>query len=185
MHPTAEELSDLLDGASLDDVRTHIESCVECKALVSELTAVRRVVADLPPMPAPDSHRAIVMNMMREEMTMWSEDVGAGTLPAAAETLDLLLLKTLSWGPRDGIAASDWLRTTAGDSLIIPESAVYLALHRLEARGLVTSAWVHIEGNERVKQYELSAAGRQELAHAAERLSESTAVVFRILHAAR
>ena len=52
-------------------------------------------------------------------------------------TLDLLILKAVSWGPSHGYAIARWIRETTSDVLVIQEGALYPALHRLERKGLL------------------------------------------------
>jgi DNA-binding PadR family transcriptional regulator len=55
-------------------------------------------------------------------------------------TLDLLLLKTLSWGPMHGLAALQWIERTTNQKLQVEEGALYPALHRLEEKGWLADA---------------------------------------------
>src|SRR4051812_19460050 len=75
-------------------------------------------------------------------------------------TLDGLILKTLSWGPRHGYAVARWISEISDDSLQVEDRALYVALHRLEERGWVESTWGLSESNRRAKYYRLTAAGR-------------------------
>lgn len=79
-------------------------------------------------------------------------------------TLDVLVLKTLSWGPAHGYAVASWIEQVTGDALRIEEGSLYPALHRLEKRGLVRSEWGLSENNRRARFYELTEQGRRELA---------------------
>jgi len=79
-------------------------------------------------------------------------------------TLDLLILKTLAWGPSHGYAISRWIRDTTGDALTIEEGALYPALRRLEARTLVEASWQTTETGREAKVYHLLPAGRRHLA---------------------
>lgn len=99
-------------------------------------------------------------------------------------TLDVLVLKTLTWGPRHGYAVAQWIRQTSGDELRVDEGALYTALHRLEEKRLLRSEWGLSENNRRAKYYELTAAGRRELAAQAERWTRYTAAVSRVLRTA-
>lgn len=78
-------------------------------------------------------------------------------------TLDLLILKSLSWGPRHGYAVAEWIEQTTRDALLVGEGTLYPALHRLERRGLVDAEWGLSEHNRTAKYYRLSAAGRRQL----------------------
>ena len=78
-------------------------------------------------------------------------------------TLDLLVLKTLSWGSTHGYGIARWIQQTTGDVLRIEEGSLYPALHRLEKRGWIASSWGLSENNRRAKYYELTVRGRMEL----------------------
>jgi transcriptional regulator len=78
-------------------------------------------------------------------------------------TLDLLVLKALSWDAMHGYNILDWLRRATQGELRLEDAALYPALHRMEARGLITSAWGLSENNRRAKFYRLTAAGRRQL----------------------
>ena len=78
-------------------------------------------------------------------------------------TLDVLVLKTLTWGPRHGYAVAHWIRQTSGDELRVDDGALYTSLHRLEARRLVRAEWGVSDNNRRAKFYTLTASGRRRL----------------------
>lgn len=78
-------------------------------------------------------------------------------------TFEILILKTLSWGPTHGYAISRWLRQTSRDELQIEEGALYPALRRLEERGWIESSWKTTKTGRDAKVYELTAAGRRQL----------------------
>src|SRR3954469_8369039 len=78
-------------------------------------------------------------------------------------TLDVLVLKTLSWRPMHGYAVARWLQQVTDDVLQIEEGSLYPALHRLERRGWVESEWGVSENNRRAKFYQLTARGRAQL----------------------
>jgi transcriptional regulator len=78
-------------------------------------------------------------------------------------TLDVLVLKALTWGPRHGYAVARWLEDATRGALQIEEGALYHALHRLEQRGWVTAEWGVSESNRRAKYYTLARDGRQQL----------------------
>jgi PadR family transcriptional regulator PadR len=78
-------------------------------------------------------------------------------------TLDVLVLKTLSWGPRHGYAVARWIAESSGSELQIEEGALYTSLHRLEKRGWVEAEWGLSENNRKAKFYQLTAAGRAQL----------------------
>ena len=78
-------------------------------------------------------------------------------------TLDVLILKTLSWGPRHGYAMARWIRAMSGDALQIEDRALYLALHRMEERGWIEAEWGVSDNNRRARFYRLTRRGRAQL----------------------
>jgi transcriptional regulator len=84
-------------------------------------------------------------------------------LPLLKGTLDLLILKTLSWGPMHGYAIATWLEQRSDGTLGIDDSALYQALQRMEGRGLLAAEWGTTENNRQARYYKLTAAGRQRL----------------------
>ena len=83
-------------------------------------------------------------------------------------TLDVLILKTLTWQPMHGYAVSRWIRARSGDALAVEDAALYQALHRLARRGWVESQWGVSESNRRAKYYALTRVGRAQLRREAE-----------------
>jgi transcriptional regulator len=78
-------------------------------------------------------------------------------------TLDVLILKSLSWGPRHGYAVAEWIKAITDAELLVEEGPLYTALHRLEKNKLLDSEWGYSDNNRRAKYYQLSRAGRQQL----------------------
>jgi len=78
-------------------------------------------------------------------------------------TLDLLILKSLSWGPRHGYAVAEWIEQATRTTLLVGEGTLYPALHRLERQGYVEAEWGLSENNRNAKFYRLSSAGRRRL----------------------
>src|SRR5438270_13114780 len=78
-------------------------------------------------------------------------------------TLDLLILKTVSWGPAHGYAIARWIEQLTGEVLRIGEGSLYPALHRLEERRWVDSSWQLSSTNRRTKVYRLTTKGRRQL----------------------
>jgi PadR family transcriptional regulator PadR len=91
-------------------------------------------------------------------------------MPAAPElelvrgTLDLLILKTLSWAPMHGLAVLRWIESSTRDQLQIEEGALYPALHRLEHKGWLDAEWGYTDQARKAKFYRLTPAGRKQLA---------------------
>ena len=78
-------------------------------------------------------------------------------------TLDLLVLKTLTWGPAHGYVILRWIQQLSGDQLIVSEGSLYPALHRLDERGWVESEWKISDTGRRAKFYKLTTKGRAQL----------------------
>ena len=75
-------------------------------------------------------------------------------------SLDLLMLKALSWGPMHGYAISEWIEGATDTVLLLEEGTLYPALHRLERRAWIASEWGLSDNNRRAKFYTLTASGR-------------------------
>ena len=78
-------------------------------------------------------------------------------------TLDILVLKTLTWGPMHGFEITAWLEQHSGGRLDVEDSALYQALRRLEERGHVDAEWGVTENNRKARYYRLTSAGRTHL----------------------
>ncbi len=79
-------------------------------------------------------------------------------------TLDMLILRTLQWGPQHGHGIGQAIRGRSEDLVRIEHGSLYPALHRLERQGWVDSAWKASETNRRAKYYRLTPAGKKQLA---------------------
>jgi PadR family transcriptional regulator PadR len=78
-------------------------------------------------------------------------------------TLDLMILKTLSWAPMHGLAILRWIEQTTSAELEIEEGALYPALHRMEQKKWLRAEWRYTEQGRKAKFYRISAAGRRQL----------------------
>jgi transcriptional regulator len=96
-------------------------------------------------------------------------------------TLDALVLKTLSWGPRHGYAIARWIEATTGDALQIEEGSLYPALYRMERRGWIEAEWGKSELGRRAKFYRLTTPGREQLAVQTAQWAAFTTAVSRVL----
>jgi len=96
-------------------------------------------------------------------------------------TLDLLVMRTLAWGPRHGFAIARWIKATSDDAILVEDRALYLALHRLEERHLVESEWGLSENNRRARFYQLTRAGRKQLQSREEHWARYVDAVAKIL----
>ena len=88
----------------------------------------------------------------------------ADTLPLVKGTLDVLVLKALSWSPMHGFEITSWLEARSQGAIGVQDSALYQALHRLEARGLASAEWGVTPNNQRARYYRLTETGRAHLA---------------------
>ena len=98
-------------------------------------------------------------------------------------TLDLLILKALSLGPRHGWAISERIHDVSRATLQIPQGSLYPALHRLERRKWIAATWGVSENNRRAKYYELTRAGHRQLeaeTDAWEKLAVAIGLVLRM-----
>ncbi|MGE0439549.1 MAG: PadR family transcriptional regulator [Gemmatimonadales bacterium] len=100
-------------------------------------------------------------------------------------TLDLLILKALTWGPMHGFEVSRWLLRTTDDAMAIEEGALYPALHRMERRKWLSSEWAVTEQGRRAKYYQLTREGRDQLRIQTTAWRRYVAVVDKIMAAAR
>ena len=98
-------------------------------------------------------------------------------------TLDVMILKALSWGPMHGFAVAKWIRSTTDDVLQIDDGALYPALHRMEHRGLIDADWDLTENKRRAKYYRLTTKGRQELRARSSTWDRYASAVSKVIHA--
>jgi PadR family transcriptional regulator, regulatory protein PadR len=99
-------------------------------------------------------------------------------------TLDLMILKTLAWGPSHGYGISRWIESCTDDALQVEEGSLYPALHRLEERGMITAEWGISEFNRRAKFYRLTTAGKKQLRESQQYWDRFADAVSRVLHTA-
>lgn len=88
--------------------------------------------------------------------------------PLLQGTLDLLILKALSLQPLHGLGVSRRVEQITRGAFVVGPGSLFPALHRLEEKGWLTSSWGDSENNRRAKFYELTKAGRRQLAAEAE-----------------
>ena len=96
-------------------------------------------------------------------------------------TLDLLILKALSLQPMHGWSISERIQQVSRAALQIPQGSLYPALHRLERRGWIAASWGTSDNNRRAKYYELTRAGRKQLALEADAWQRLTAAVSLVM----
>ena len=99
-------------------------------------------------------------------------------------TLDVLVLRTLSWDTMHGYAISRWIRERTRGVLEIEDAPLYKALHRLERDGCVSASWGLSENNRRARYYTLTTRGRQRLRSEESAWRTYAEAVFRVLEPA-
>jgi PadR family transcriptional regulator len=87
----------------------------------------------------------------------------AAPLPILRGTLDLLVLKAVAAAPMHGFEIASWIETRARGALGIEDSALYQALYRMEARGVIAAEWGMTEKHRRARYYRITSAGRGRL----------------------
>jgi PadR family transcriptional regulator, regulatory protein PadR len=98
-------------------------------------------------------------------------------------TLDMLILRTLQWGPHHGHGIGQAIRAQSDDLLKVETGSLYPALHRLVKRGWLKAEWGVSEANQRAKYYQLTAAGKTQLIHEKDRWSLLVHAIGRIMNA--
>jgi PadR family transcriptional regulator PadR len=99
-------------------------------------------------------------------------------------TLDMLILRTLQWGPRHGHGIGQAIRSQSDDLLKVETGSLYPALHRLVKRGWLRSEWGVSEANQRAKYYQLTATGKAQLLRAQDRWAQLVHAIGRIMNPA-
>ena len=97
--------------------------------------------------------------------------------------IELLILKTLSWGPRHGYAIAKWIQDTTDDTLRVEEGSLYPALHRLENKGAIGAAWGVSDKNRQAKFYSLTPLGRRTLRAESESWTRFADAIAKVLAA--
>jgi PadR family transcriptional regulator PadR len=97
-------------------------------------------------------------------------------------TLDVLILKGLSWVPRHGYAVARWIEQTS-ESIQVLDGALYTSLHRMQLRGWISSSWGTSDKGRRAKFYALTPAGRKQLSAEVASWGEYAAAIGRVLKA--
>src|SRR5438477_5708518 len=105
------------------------------------------------------------------------------TLDLLRGTLDLLILRALSWQASHGYGIARWIQQVTDDVLRVEEGSLYPSLYRMEDKGWVKAEWGVSENNRRAKYYRLTAAGRKQLAEQAVTWSDFSTAVGKIMSA--
>ncbi len=99
-------------------------------------------------------------------------------------TVDVLVLKALTWAPMHGYAISQWIRQRSDGALAVEDAALYQALHRLERKRWVESEWGLSDTNRKAKFYHITAEGRRQLRTDVAELRRYVDALFKILQPA-
>lgn len=96
-------------------------------------------------------------------------------------TLDMLILRTLQWGPRHGHGIGQAIRSQSDDLLVVETGSLYPALHRLQKRGWLRAEWGVSEANQKAKYYQLTATGKAQLLREQDRWSQLVSAIARVM----
>jgi PadR family transcriptional regulator PadR len=96
-------------------------------------------------------------------------------------TLDLLILRTLLFGPLHGHGIAKHIQRTSEDALLVDHGSLYPALHRLEKSGCISSRWEQTDRGREMRLYRLTAKGRRQLTVEESRWKELTRAMARML----
>lgn len=96
-------------------------------------------------------------------------------------TLDALVMKTLTRGPRHGYGIARWIEEATDEAVVVEEGSLYPALYRLERRGLIDAEWGTSELGRKAKFYRLTPRGRRQLAAETEQWARFAAGVSKVL----
>ncbi|MEO8126660.1 MAG: PadR family transcriptional regulator [Bryobacteraceae bacterium] len=97
-------------------------------------------------------------------------------------TLDMLILQTLCWGPQHGYGIATAIRNGSSEALSVETGSLYPALHRLEKKGWIQFEWKTSEHNQRAKYYQITAAGKEQLATEHSRWKRMVAAIGSLMH---
>jgi len=99
-------------------------------------------------------------------------------------TLDMLVLRTLQWGPQHGHGIGQAIRQQSDGLLKVETGSLYPALHRLEKRGWLKSEWDKSDANQRAKYYRMTAAGKAQLSREQDRWTQLVQAIGRVMNPA-
>ena len=96
-------------------------------------------------------------------------------------SLDIIVLKTLSWQPMHGFGIARWIQQTTDNVLQVEEGSLYPSLYRMENKGWLTSEWRITDNNRRAKYYRISPAGKRQLSEQSENWETFVVAMSKIL----
>jgi PadR family transcriptional regulator PadR len=116
-------------------------------------------------------------------MAKAEKDVYRNRIELLQGTLDMLILKTLQWGPQHGYGISQALRNRSGEVLQVETGSLYPALHRMARQKWIAAEWGQTEQNQRARFYRITAEGRRQLANDRSKWDAMVAAIASILEA--
>ena len=137
--------------------------------------------------PCPNSGQPeLVVDILRlsRRLSTTMAKIAEDRLELLQGTLDMLILRTLQWGPQHGHGIGQAIRSQSDDLLRVETGSLYPALHRLEKHGWLKSEWGVSEANQRAKYYRLTAAGKAQLLREQNRWSQLVHAIGRIMNPA-
>ena len=105
----------------------------------------------------------------------------SGKFELVQGTLDMLILRTLQWGPQHGHGISVAIRAASQDVLQVEHGSLYPALHRLREQGWIHAEWKMTENKQRARYYRLSAKGKKRLATEESRWNQLVEAIARVM----
>jgi PadR family transcriptional regulator, regulatory protein PadR len=112
---------------------------------------------------------------------MSTQDESGDRIALLQGTLDLLILRTLVFGPQHGQGIARAIQQTSNEVLLVDHGSLYPALQRLETKGLISATWGVSQNNRRARFYELTERGRTQLAHESHQWRRLVAAIGRVL----
>src|ERR1700759_302841 len=129
------------------------------------------------------SLRLLLPRPLRRELRRHDTMPSSDRIELLQGTLDMLILKTLLFGPTHGHGITTSIRQTTGDTLVVDHGSLYPALHRLQRDGFISSKWEKAAGkNRELKYYRLTAAGRRHLTRQESRWNDLVSAIGRVMN---
>jgi transcriptional regulator len=99
-------------------------------------------------------------------------------------TLDVLVLKTLSWGPMHGYGIASWIESATDDVLRVEEGSLYPALQRMRQKGWIKAEWGQTPNNQRARYYTITPLGKKQLGEQEAGFAELLDAISRVMRPA-
>jgi transcriptional regulator len=115
---------------------------------------------------------------MRQESPSMAHTSDSGVVHG---TLDALILKTLTWGPRHGYGVAQWIEDATDEAVVVEEGSLYPALYRMERKGWIEAEWGTSDLGRKAKFYRITSSGRRHLAAETKQWTRVAAAVSKVL----